>query len=66
MRKRTLLNLDEVATYLQVSASDVRLLIEAEELHGIEILGAIRVHPADLQRFVRIRRGSFRPTGSAA
>jgi len=52
-----------VARYLRIDLPDVQRLVDAEELHAIEVLpGVVRVDPTDLRRFVETRRRSFRPT----
>ena len=62
MGRPGLLTLAGVAQYLQISEGDVRQLIDAEDLHAIELgPGVLRVAPRDLREFLEVRRRGFRP-----
>jgi hypothetical protein len=62
-----LLKLDEAGQRLRLTAPEVRDLIDAGLLRGIEVKpGELRIARADLARFIRVRRADFRPPGSAA
>lgn len=51
-----LLTIDHVAERLCCSTKSVRRLVAAGDLPVIRIGRMVRVHPSDLERFVRVHR----------
>ena len=59
---RRLLEIKEAAERLNIPEELVADYIAREELHAVELApGVIRIAPADLERFVWMRRRNFRP-----
>jgi excisionase family DNA binding protein len=55
--RASLLTIEDVATYLQVSARTVRRLIARSALPHVRFGRVIRFDPADVRRFLAARKG---------